>query len=181
MLYDANEEIRWAPRVPRHKIRRLYQIDGLGLVDDELIDDVGYSLYARCQSILAATEAHAGRIVCPRCGTMVARPQPIDVKDQVVRCPNCLWQVLWGDYQKTYQHKQLTGAGALYAFQSFVEQWELKLRPKQKMLAIDQLIHSYHWDLKRNPTRPAAVNVIEGSMTDLVAFLDSLEYGAQSR
>ena len=31
---------------------RLYKSCGLGLVDEELIDDVGFSLYSRCLSML---------------------------------------------------------------------------------------------------------------------------------
>ena len=46
---------RWAPRVRRSKIRRLYETDALGIYDDELIDDVGYALLARCRSFLAAS------------------------------------------------------------------------------------------------------------------------------
>src|SRR5438309_1523131 len=32
-------EVRWAPRVNPHKIRRLYETDARGIVDDELIED----------------------------------------------------------------------------------------------------------------------------------------------
>ncbi|MGI6704943.1 MAG: hypothetical protein ACOX6S_01330 [Clostridia bacterium] len=38
----------WAPKVNPNKIRRLYQQDAKGILDDELLDDVGYSLYGSC-------------------------------------------------------------------------------------------------------------------------------------
>ena len=44
--------IRESRRVPRHKIRRLYESDARGMLDEELLDDVGYGIYARCQDII---------------------------------------------------------------------------------------------------------------------------------
>ena len=67
--------VRWAPRVPRAAVRRLYETDALGIVDEVQIDAVGYALYARCRSILQVTAAHAGRVVCPRCAAPVDRPR----------------------------------------------------------------------------------------------------------
>ena len=49
------------------------------------------------------------------------------------------------------------------------------------MLAIDRLIHEFHYSLRADPsmpTRPAAVNLIEGRLTDIVPFLDALSAGA---
>jgi len=48
-------EVHWAPPVSKEKIRRLYESDASGLRDDELLDDVGITLYLRCKSILTVT------------------------------------------------------------------------------------------------------------------------------
>ncbi len=48
------------------------------------------------------------------------------------------------------------------------------------MLAIDRLIHGFHWSQKYGSTRPVAVNLIEGKLADVITFLDDLTYGAQS-
>ncbi len=48
------------------------------------------------------------------------------------------------------------------------------------MLAIDRLIHEFHYSLRADPslpTLPAAVNLIEGRLTDTVPFLDALGEG----
>ena len=48
------------------------------------------------------------------------------------------------------------------------------------MIAIDQLIHQFHCNLLdgvQQPTRAACVNLIEGKLTDVVAFLNELTYG----
>ena len=39
-LKSARSEIQWPPRVPKAKLRRLYQADAQGIVDAELLDDV---------------------------------------------------------------------------------------------------------------------------------------------
>jgi hypothetical protein len=57
--------IRWAPKVRQEQIWRLYQNDARGLIDEELIDEVGWALYSRCQSILWVTDRN--RVPCPRC------------------------------------------------------------------------------------------------------------------
>jgi len=54
--------IQWAKKVSPNKIRRLYNLDAQGIMDEELIDDVAYTFYARCESILTVTEASRGRV-----------------------------------------------------------------------------------------------------------------------
>ena len=51
----------------KRKIRRLYETDAMGIVDEELLDDVGLSLCLRCQSILAVSDARNGKVRCPGC------------------------------------------------------------------------------------------------------------------
>lgn len=168
--------IRWARKVPKAKIRRLYENDAAGICDEELIDDVGYSLLARCESILAVTEAAKGRALCHACGGVIlhgARPE------EVLRCGACGWEVTWSTYHKSYQHKQLFGGGAVDAFREFVHSFPSARTPREKVVLIDKLIHSYHWYLHR-ACRPAAANLIEGTMTDVIQFLNSLTYGANS-
>lgn len=57
---DSRSEVRWSPRVPKGKIRRLYESDARGLLDDELLDDVGIALLLRCQDILMVVGARQG-------------------------------------------------------------------------------------------------------------------------
>ena len=56
-MSHAHAPIRWEPRVPKRKIRLLYETDAKGIYDEELIDDVGFALLARCQSFREAMEA----------------------------------------------------------------------------------------------------------------------------
>ena len=59
----------WAHRLKKSQIERLYRSCGEGRLDEQLIDDVGFSLYARCMSMLQVSEAIRGRPPCPSCGT----------------------------------------------------------------------------------------------------------------
>jgi hypothetical protein len=173
-------EVRWAPRVAPHLIRRLYETDALGIVDGEQIDAIGYALYARCRSILRATEAHAGRVTCPRCEATVERREPLTRRRQVLRCDACGWATTWGAYFATYHRRLLRGGSAVDAFREFAERFPAAQTPQTRMLAIDRLLHSFHHPLD-GPTRPAGVNLIEGSLAEVLAFLDDLTFGADAR
>ena len=170
----SNQLPRWAPRAERRKIRRLYETDAQGITDLDLINEVGYSLLARCESFITANRARDGELPCPVCGQMVRR-------EEMLRCP-CGWTLPWADYFKTIQHKQLSGAEpVLKQFRDFVQAFPRAQTPQERMLLIDRLIHGFHSYYKTdNPTRPVAVNLIEGRLNDVVAFLDRLSYGDKS-
>ncbi len=170
------DEIRYARRVRQDKIRRLYTLDAKGIVDEELIDEVGYAMFARCESIRVATRAHAGKATCPRCRSRIDHQWE---KTAALRC-TCGWETTWGEYLKTYQGKQLHGGQAYPIFRSFIDRWPQARTPRDKMLAIDRLIHECHGEWRGGPGRPAACNLIEGTMVELIAFLDELAYGPQS-
>ncbi len=173
--------VRWAPRVSPVKIRRLYENDAQGIVDTDLIDDVAYSFYARCQSILTVTEASHGRVKCPLCDKIITRRGG---KEELLQCPDCTWEIIWGDYFKTYRRKQLHGGGAVDAFQEFVMQLPQARSHTEKMLLIDRIVHECHKiltsDQKLSYTRPVAVNLIDGSMGQTIKLLNELAYGSHS-
>ncbi len=82
----------WAPPLTQREIYRLYTTDARGITDEDLINDVGYGLYARCESILIATEAYRGRVACPRCTQAIYHNHAPDA--QLV-CSQCDWQKSW--------------------------------------------------------------------------------------
>jgi hypothetical protein len=168
----------WAPRVPQHKLRQLYLDDAQGIYDDALIADVGYGLLARCESFLAANEAARGRAICPTCATIV--PHASD-KTEVMRCAQCGWELTWGEYFATFQHRQLSGAEpVLELFNDFMQRFPKAKRSQERVFLIDRLIHGFHWYHKFGCTRPVAVNLIEGRLSEVILFLDNLTYGEGS-
>lgn len=174
-------DVRWAPKLRPEKLRRLYELDAQGLADEELIDEVGYTLYSRCESILTVTETFYGRVPCPGCGTVILRERDTGSEEEMLHCDHCSWQATWREYHRSWQDRQLWGGNAVEAFQEFVRRFPGARDPRQKMLLIDQLIHAYHYDLRRQSyNRPAAANLIEGRLRDVIQFLDELTYGAGS-
>jgi hypothetical protein len=164
--------------VQKAKIKRLYDLDSQGIYDFELLDEVGYALRSRCQSFITACQAVAGNAPCPVCDTVI--PHNWD-KEKLLNCPKCDWQLTWGDYFATIQHKQLSGAEpVLEIFQEFVDQFPKARTDREKMFRIDRLLHGFHWNVKYGPTRPVAINLIEGRLHDVILFLDELSYGPDS-
>ena len=90
---------------------------------------------------------------------------------------------LGGPYFKTIQHVQLSGAEpVLEQFRAFISTFSTARTPRAKMLAIDGLIHGFHWYYRKThrPTRPVAINLIEGRLREVIDFLDRLTYGDKS-
>jgi ribosomal protein L37AE/L43A len=165
----------WAPRLRKLQIERLYQSCGRGLLDEELIDDVGFSLYSRCISMLQVSEAIRGNPPCPSCG---ATAQLDKGPTPVVRCANCGWMCPWEHYQKTYQRKGLFAGGLEPFIKDFVHLFPATHSYRERMVLIDILIHRFHWESAGIADgRPGATSLIEGKMKDIMAFLDRLSYG----
>ncbi len=174
----SKEVPHWAPKVPRSKIRRLYETDARGILDTDQIDAVGWALWERCDSILTVTAAHNGRVRCPVCGTVNERRNPWSVDEQL-QCAACDWQISWAAYHQSYRGKQLFGANAVDIFESYHRAFPREQAANLKMVLIDQLIHAFHLGLKEIG-RPAAANLIEGSLGEVIRFLDMLASGEES-
>lgn len=180
---------QWAPRVAKEKIQRLYTSDANGLVDEDLIDEVGWALWSRCDSILSVTQAHYGRVPCPGCGAIIEHaslsaalnePRISPWKDEdVLHCEACDWHLPWKTYHQAYRGKQLFGANAVDVFKAYHASFPRAVEPAHKMLLIDQLIHAFHTGLVE-PGRPVGANLIAGSLKDVILFLDGLTNGQGS-
>jgi hypothetical protein len=165
----------WAPRLSKVQIQRLYQSCGRDLLDEELVDDVGFSLYSRCISMLKVSEAIRGKPPCPVCETTAQLDQE---SIPFVRCANCGWMCPWDQYQKTYQRKGLSAGGLEPFVKDFVHRFPATHSHRERMLLIDRLIHRFHWESDDvDDGRPGATSLIEGKMKDVMAFLDRLSYG----
>ncbi len=174
----GNEAPHWAPKVSRAKIHLLYERDAQGIIDLDLIDEVGWALWERCDSIRIVTSAHYGRVLCPICGTWIDRQNPWSV-DEKVECSKCGWHIPWATYHQSYRSKQLFGANAVSVFEAYHKVFPGAQTAKEKMVLIDQLIHAFHIGLK-DIGRPVAANLIEGSLRDVIHFLDKLTSGDSS-
>jgi hypothetical protein len=183
------EKIRWAAKVRPERIRQLYERDALGIVDEALIDDVGLALHARCQSIVLVND---GQVRCLRCRTVFkvhrtyrerAKGEAPDNPERVVPCPQagCDWETTVGEWGQSWRHRELHAGWGLPPLRDFAERYPLATTARQRMLAIDQLLHAFHHDLRNSaPHRSVAHNLIEGNHKQALALLDALAYGERS-
>ena len=169
---------RWAPRVPRWKIARLYENDAKGVVDEDLIDDIAYAFLERCQSMVAVAEAHRGRAPCAICGEVVTHNWD---KKGKMRCAACGWTGQWEAYWRSYKGKRLKAGGLEPFCQDYIRRLPQTRAPQEKVLLIDWLIHRFHWEGREGlPGRPGAVGLIGGTAHEVDAFLDALNLGDSS-
>lgn len=169
----ANHQLPvWAGRVPRWKITELYQKESQGILDEDLVDDVGISFMARCISIIESTAAHQGKVKCPSCSAIIRREGL-----GLVECPECDWSLPWPDYHKTYKGKHLYGGGFLPFAEAFVEDYPKARTAREKMTLIDILLNRFHGEMRDRGHRPGAIGLIGGRPWEVKQFLDDLFEG----
>ena len=167
----------WAPKIPPDKIRRLYEQDARGIYDEELADDVGVSLYARCDSMLMVTSSNLGHPLCFLCRTEMPDSWQ---KGFISTCPVCGWSIDIFEYRASYKNQTLNGVGALPELKMYVENYPQAKSYAEKMRLIDFLIHTFHGNLSAEPSRPTATNVIEGHAGEIANLIFTLAYGENS-
>lgn len=171
-----HEKITWAPKIRQAKIWQLYQNDALGAVDEALLEDVGYRLLQRCRSIHLATNRG---LECPRCGNAFILPEsePWRILPGLHICPTpgCGWETTASEWHDSWRHRDLLGAAALPAIETYLRDYPRAATAQERMLCIDQLIHAFHVSLRDGQVgRSFANNLIEGSHQQVVDLLDRL-------
>ncbi len=100
-MEQGSSALHWSPRLSRQKLRQLYLLDAEGILDEELVDEAGWCLVARCQDILTVHRAkREKRVRCPACDgnseeTYIPRQGGFN---ELIQCPKCGWQIRWVDY-----------------------------------------------------------------------------------
>lgn len=165
---------RWAGRVEKQKIAQLYKDDADGMHDAELINDVAFTLLARCESMIVVEAARCGRAACPVCEAIVEHEAK---KGAMLECRNCGWIGSWNDYRGSMNGLHLIAPGLQPFCREFVKRLPLANSTKKKMYWIDWLIHRCHWEGTALPGQPGAVCLIRGRAHDVNEFLASLTAG----
>ncbi len=165
----GDTKIRWAPPLRPQLLKRLYDSDAAGFQDMELCDEVGTALFMRCRTfVLVSRDA----LECPVCRTIFLISQT-----GVSHCPgdSCTWQTTNAEYRQSIRNYNAHTGRALEAFLTYYRLYPNARTYKQKILLIDQLIHSFHINEKTGiAVKSVASKLLEGNKKAVVRFLDDL-------
>ena len=174
MLEKIPAAPHWSGRIPKWKVARIYDDDASGMCDEDLLNDVAFTLLARCKSMLVVEEARQGRAPCPVCETIVEHAAK---KGCLLDCDTCDWSGSWDDYRSSYKGRHLIAPGLQPFFREYVRRIIHAATPKEKMYWIDWLVHRCHWEGTALPGQPGAVCLIQGRASDVNEFLSALTAG----
>ena len=166
--------IKWAPKVAQAPVARLYERDAAGIHDDELLDEVGYALWARASDV--ALISRSG-VRCPDDGTEFSLGD--DTWSRLAPgtsagCPLCGWQTTVESWHDSFRKQDLSGMAPY--IDVYVAKWPDARTYRDRMLLVDRLLHEVH-ATGGNLVRA----LIEGGRRNSPhAFLDRLANGPDS-
>ncbi len=166
----------WAGKVSRRDIQRLYDSDAQGLPDEDLLNQVMYTIQARVRDMFEVREAQqTGRVKCRSCGEPILQPFWMGGHNKhiVLACEKCGWQTTCGAFLESYSGKDMLPGSRTELFQEFLERFPAAGTPQEKMLLLDWLIHAFHVQSGVS-SRLVAMNVIQGSRSQLIELLTNL-------
>jgi len=170
-IYET-KDFKWARRLSKNDIYRLYKSEASGLLDEELLDEVGIGFYARCKTIKQVTER-----LCPDCSEVIQGAFDGNNPDRQIACQHCQWISKWEYYHRSYKTDRIHGGRAYKYFLAYLEEYPLCKTARDKMLAIDRLMHYLHEDIDdEGSVTPAAMNLVQGKRNEIREFIESLAY-----
>ena len=162
---------KWSEKLSRGKLVSLYQTDAKGIVDEELLDDVGYAFYARCkQAKDTRSRLPNGEIICHNCGAVLKTAS----YTSLIPCL-CGYYYTYREYRRSFNAHNMPAGRAAPIFDEFADKWELCKSASEKMLLIDRLVHECHVSIMTGGKgRSVCVNLIEGTIAQLKDMLEML-------
>ena len=156
------------------RLIRLYESDAAGMLDAELVDDVGWRLWERLSDV---QRVGRGDVRCPSCGAELHVSDHDAPLDREAVCA-CGWTVTVEAWSASKSKRDLHGNCPAYA--EFVERFPKAATPTERMMLIDGVIHELHLTVTGEPSNFAARNFIEGTRPKIVALLEELANGPGS-
>ncbi len=175
---------RWTSRISRRKIKQLYDSDAQGLLDENLVNEVGFTIYMRCLEAQEVMDAvHHYRVKCRNCKELLIRKNRIRKNKQnhseILKC-KCGWETTWGQYRQSTFNQNMCSGGADPFFMKYVKKWPKTRNNSEKMMLIDWMIHQFHIQ-DQIPGRSVAVNIISGTHQQVDDLINELAYGDESQ
>lgn len=164
---------RWSPKLSRQMLKRLYENDAKGFSDENLVDEVGYTLYARClQGRDERLLIESGKLKCHHCDEILQ----IESMGKLLEC-SCGYQYIFRDYMRSFRTENMPSGAATAIFNAFIENWTRANGYAQKMRLIDWLVHEFHTNLNSGVKgRFVGINLIEGTKKQIADLIFGLAY-----
>ena len=165
---------KWSGKVSRSKLIALYQSEARGLVDEELLDEVGYTFYVRCKQARETRNClDKGEIICCYCNAI----NKAESYTGLIRC-QCGYYYTYREYRRSFRANNMPAGRATEIFDTFADKWELCKTSgdsNEKMILIDGLVHECHVSVMTGGKgRSVCVNLIEGTLAQLRDMLEML-------
>jgi ribosomal protein S27AE len=161
--------IRWSPKLRLAKLERLYRSSAACMLDVDLLDDVGWTLYNRIADVERVTNS---RVLCPTCGTEFAVAWLGEPRETRSSCPGCGWTVSAGEYHASWEHRDLHGRSP--KFDDFLREFPRTRSTGDKLILVDRVVHALHVVVKGQAPHSAARNFLEGDRRRIAEVLDEL-------
>lgn len=178
----------WNRKVAGSDLIRLYQSNAGSFTDERLLADIGLTFYLRCvQAAQVRAHLDAEEMVCLNCGAVLSARTcgsgaytvlNVGQRDYAARC-QCGRVYTYRAYRKNCNTVNMPGGRAAPIFAEYARRWPLCRDTNEQMLLIDWLVHQCHVTLMNGEKgRTVCVNLIEGTLRQLTALVNSLAYGA---
>jgi len=185
---DKFNKFKWCKKVSRRDLYRLYKGEAKGLLDEDLLEDIGLTFYTRCKQ---AKETRAcmdkGQIICHHCRCILTagRVSPtgsVLVSDSSIINCECGYSYTYREYRRSCNAVNMPGGRAYPIFEHFIQKWPGCREVKNKMLLIDWLIHECHVTLMSGEKgRSVCINLIEGTLKQIAELIIELAYGSDDK
>ena len=178
-------KFKWHKKVSRNDLLRLYQSESKGMIDDELLDDIGLTFYMRCKQAKEVREyMDKGYIQCLHCDEVLKVPGKVSSTASIVRGGNnlpiickCGYAYTYREYRRSCNAVNMPGGRAEPIFENFLQKWPGCKDTKSKMFLIDWLVHECHVTLMSGARgRSVCVNLIEGTLKQISDLIMKLAY-----
>lgn len=162
---------KWAEKVSRYKLVKLYQDEAKGLLDEDLLNEIGYTFYTRCKQARDTRQRlDKGEIICHYCGEV---HQAMSYT-ALIACP-CGYYYTYREYRRSCNANNVPGGRATEIFKAFTDNWLLCKSASEKMLLIDGLVHECHVSAMTGAKgRSVCMNLMEGTLSQIKDMLELL-------
>ncbi|MDF2987263.1 MAG: hypothetical protein K0R50_2773 [Eubacterium sp.] len=172
IIPEKFNKYHWSQKVSRRDLIRLYKADAKMLFDEDLVDEIGITLYARCiQGRDVWLDIDSGKLKCHNCGNILLAQRGL------MTC-TCGYQYLFREYMRSFRKENMPSGAATHIFNAFIKNWEKVKVYHEKMRLIDELIHEFHINLVSGiKGRFVGINLIDGSKKQIGDLILTLAYG----